>query len=319
MKKNNFFKTKNGDGISDLILGTGGYGSRKDDDAFYYEMLDCYLAAGGNTLDTAAVYGESERTIGRLLKTYGIDRSHIIISTKGAHPPLSNIHSSRMNAADIEHDLKNSLHDLGCGYIDIYYLHRDDKNIPAGEIINILNQYIDNGSVRALGASNWSCERIAEANTYAAAKNIAGFTFSQIYHSLARLTPDEYGDDTLVCMNDTERAGYAANGIPVMAYTSQARGFFFKNYDLPENEVTGRFATPENRARLIRLKTLCKTKNYTPQSVILSYLTSSANSFVSLPVIGASSESQLRETTENCGLELSITELNYLNGISDSF
>ncbi len=318
MKKNSFFKTKKGDGISDLILGTGGYGSRKDD-PFYYKMLDCYLAAGGNTLDTAAVYGESERTVGRLLKTYGIDRSDVIISTKGAHPPLSDIHSSRMNAAEIEHDLKNSLHDLGCGYIDIYYLHRDDISIPAGEIIDILNQYIDDGSVRALGASNWSCQRIAEANTYAAAKNITGFSFSQIYHSLARLTPDEYGDNTLICMNDTEAAGYTANGIPVMAYTSQARGFFFKNYDLPDNAVTGRFATPENRERLIRLKTLCKTKNYTPQSVILSYLTSSANSFVSLPVIGASSESQLRETTENSGLELSMKELNYLTGLTSSF
>ncbi|MHB1152014.1 MAG: aldo/keto reductase [Eubacteriales bacterium] len=318
MKKLDIFKTKNGSGISELILGTGGYGSHKED-SFYFKMLEYYFSAGGNTLDTAAVYGESERTLGRWLKTCAIDRSDIIISTKGAHPPLSDIHSSRMNAAEIEHDIENSLHDLGCGYIDIYYLHRDDKNVPASEIIDILNKYIKNGSVRALGASNWTYARIAEANTYAASKNIAGFAFSQIYHSLAKLTPNEYGDDTLVCMNDTEASGYTESGIPVMAYTSQARGFFFKNYNLPDIDVTGHFATAENRARLLRLRNLCKIKNYTPSSVILSYLTSAVNSVITLPVIGASSISQLRDTTENCGLELTKTEINYLDGKSNIF
>lgn len=318
MEKLDIFNTKNGSGISGLVLGTGGYGSRNDD-RFYFDLLDYYFLAGGNTLDTAAVYGESERTLGRWLKTCGIDRGDIIISTKGAHPPLSDIHSSRMTDVDIEHDIENSLRDLGCGYIDVYYLHRDNKEIPVGYIIDTLNKYVESGHVRALGASNWTSARIIEANAYAAANNLAGFSFSQIYHSLARLTPEEYGDDTLVTMNDTEEAGYAASGIPVMAFTSQARGFFYKNYDLSDAEVTGRFATAENRLRLKRLRKLCKAKGAAPTGVVLSYLTSTSNPVVTLPIIGTSSVSQLRETIENACLVLTKTEIDYLDGKSETF
>lgn len=318
MEKLDIFNTKNGSGISRLVLGTAGYGSRKDD-RLYFDLLDYYFPAGGNTLDTAAVYGESERTLGRWFKTCGIDRGDIIISTKGAHPPVSDIHSSRMTAIDIEYDIKNSLRDLACDYIDVYYLHRDNKEIPVGYIIDTLNKYVESGHVRALGASNWTIARISEANAYAASNRLAGFSFSQIYHSLARLTPDEYGDDTLITMNDTEEAGYAASGIPVMAFTSQARGFFFKNYDLPDAKVTGHFATAENRSRLIRLRNICKAKGLTPSEVVLSYLTSAVNPVVTLPIIGASSVSQLRETVENAGHELTEVEISYLDGKSDTF
>jgi aryl-alcohol dehydrogenase-like predicted oxidoreductase len=318
LEKLNIFKTKNGSGISRLILGTGGYGSRSDD-RFYFDLLDYYISAGGNTLDTAAVYGESERTLGRWLKTCGINRGDIIISTKGAHPPISDIHSSRMTAVDIDYDINNSLRDLACDYIDIYYLHRDNINVPVSYIMDTLNKYVEKGYVRALGASNWSYERISQANTYAASNRLAGFSFSQIYHSLARLTPEEYGDDTLICMNDTEAAGYAASKIPVMAFTSQARGFFFKNYKLSDTEVAGRFATAENRSRLIRLRNICKLKGLTPSEIVLSYLTSAQNPVITLPVIGASSITQLRETVENAGYELTEAEIKYLDGKSDIF
>lgn len=318
MKTLKIFKTKNGGGISQLVLGTAGYGSHTDD-RLYFNMIECYLSAGGNTLDTASVYGESERTIGRWLKKRSVNRDDIIISTKGAHPPLSNIRLSRMNAHDIGHDIACSLRDLRCDYIDIYYLHRDDVSLPAGEIIEILNEHVKNGSVRALGASNWSVSRITQANEYAASHNLRGFSFSQICHSLARLTPEEYGDDTLVCMNDAEYAGYAASGIPVMAYTPQARGFFYKNYNLPDSEVTGRFGTTENRARLMRLRNLCKAKELSPASAVLSYLTSPVNAFDILPVIGASSVAQLRDTIGSAGYELTKAEKDYLDGRCDKF
>ncbi len=318
MKRLEYFKAKNGGEISQLVLGTAGYGSHKDDD-FYFNMIEYYLSAGGNTLDTAAVYGESERTLGRWLKTTAINRGDIIISTKGAHPPLSDIHGSRMNAIDIEHDIHNSLRDLGCGYIDIYYLHRDDISVPVSEIMQILNKYIKDGSVRALGASNWTHSRIKEANIFAASENMTGFSFSQIYHSLAKLTPNEYGDDTLICMNDTEAQGYTESRIPVMAYSPQSRGFFQKNIHISDHTISGRFATAENRERLTRLRNLCKVKSYNPTAVVLSYLTSSVNSVIVLPVIGASSVQQLRDTVENSEFELNEPEILYLNGKTNSF
>jgi aryl-alcohol dehydrogenase-like predicted oxidoreductase len=318
MKQNCIFETADRCHMSGTVLGTAGYGS-KNDDRFYFEMLDYYISAGGNTLDTAAVYGESERTIGRWLKSRGINRSGIYISTKGAHPPVGNMQRSRMTAEDIRHDIENSLRDLGCGYIDIYFLHRDDINVPVSYIIDELNRYVKNGDVRALGASNWTYDRIRQANEYAASRNLCGFTFSQIYHSLARLTPAEYGDNTLVTMNSTEEAGYAADNITVMAYSPQARGFFYKNFNQPDDKIIGRFATAENRARLIRLRKLCEAKNADPVKIVLSYLTSKANRFVILPVIGASSLAQLRETMNSCGYELTGNEIDFLDGLCDNF
>lgn len=120
-------------------------------------------------------------------------------------------------------------------------------------------------------------------------------------------------------MNDTEYTGYAAYSIPVMAYTPQARGFFYKNYNLPDSEIIGRFATVENRSRLKRLRNLCKAKDINPASVMLSYLTSSVNAFNILPVIGASSTAQLRETIGNSGYELTKAEMDYLDGKNDVF
>ena len=307
MEKLNIIKTQNGEGISRFVLGAAGSG------AYFNQILDRYLSSGGNCLDTAAVYGESERIIGRWLKSSGVDRKDLIISTKGAHPPIGDMKNSRMTEADISHDIENSLVDLGTDYLDVYYLHRDDENVPVGTIIDILNKYISKGALLSLGASNWSVKRINEANEYAKQNGKAGFSFSQICYSFANITAKEYGDTTLVCMSDEDYAGYAENKIPVMAYSSQARGFFYKNFNDP-SLATGRFATSENLGRLDRLKFICAQKNITPEEAVCAYLTSSANPVTVLPIVAASSVEQIERTLPGRDVQLTAGELAFLKG-----
>lgn len=305
MENLDFFKTNSGSGISRFILGAAGCGNS------FEEILNYYLSSGGNCLDTAAVYGESERIIGAWLKKSGYDRKKLVIVTKGAHPPRDNMKKSRLTESDIKYDFENSLKDIGTDYIDVYYLHRDDIATPAGYIIEILNKYVKSGNIKALGASNWSVKRINEANEYAKNNGLAGFSFSQICYSLADVTNEEYGDTTLVCMNDTEYNGYIENKIPVMAYTSQARGFFYKNFANPE-AATGRFASPKNIKRLLKLKEFCEKKQITPEEAVCAFLTSCINPVTVLPIVAASSIEQIKRTITNRDIQLTIDDIKFL-------
>jgi len=307
------FKTAGGHGISRYVLGSSGFGGRKSEE-LSFRQLDMYFRYGGNVLDSAAVYGESEKTIGKYLKSGKINRSDVIIITKGAHPHGESMHTPRMSADDIEFDIEKSFRDLGTDYIDIYYLHRDAPDIPAGAIIDILNKYVKEGRVRSLGASNWTAKRVNEANKYAAENNLAGFSFSQICCNAAVITPEEIGDDTLVCMNSAEYDEYIKNQIPIMAYSSQAEGFFQKFAFCGAEKISGKYASEENIARLHRIENLSREKDVSVTAIVGAYLTSKVNKVTILPIIGASSEEQLEDTLKNQGFELGEEEISYING-----
>ncbi|KHF31691.1 General stress protein 69 [Paenibacillus sp. P1XP2] len=146
--------------------------------------MDAYLAIGGNSVDSAHIYcgGESEEVLGRYMKERG-NRDQIVILTKGAHHDQN---GPRVNKEAIRHDITTSLKRLQTDFIDLYALHRDDPNVPAGEVIEILNEYVKSGTVGAIGCSNWTWQRIKEANDYAAEKGLTGFTFSSPNLSLAK-------------------------------------------------------------------------------------------------------------------------------------
>ena len=117
---------------------------------------------------------ESEEVIGRYMQERG-NREQLVILTKGAHPDQT---GPRVNKKAIQADLSDSLMKLGTDYIDLYALHRDDPSVSVGEIIEVLNEHVRSGVVRAIGVSNWSWQRIKEANEYAAANGLVGFSFS---------------------------------------------------------------------------------------------------------------------------------------------
>jgi len=103
--------------------------------------------------------------LGEWVRRRGI-REEMVIIDKGAHTRAG---QKRLTPADITADLHEGLSRLGTDYIDLYLLHRDDPAMGVGPIVEVLNEYLSAGRIRAFGGSNWTAGRIAEANDYAAA------------------------------------------------------------------------------------------------------------------------------------------------------
>src|ERR1700722_8174619 len=153
-----------------------------------HELYRVYCEAGVNFFDTAHCYacwvpngnGCSERSLGECLRKFG-NRGEVVISTKGAHPNQGPVYprpDDCMTPGVIGSDITESLERLQIDRIDLYTLHRDDLRHPVGEIIETLNAEIARGRLRYIGASNWTVDRIAEANAYAAAHGRQGFVAS---------------------------------------------------------------------------------------------------------------------------------------------
>ncbi len=269
--------------LPSLTLGTANF-DKHDNDEAYFKLLDKYVELGGWCIDTARVYcswledGEdsSELVIGRWLKARDC-RENIIISTKGGHPPVEDMSVSRLDPDSLREDLNRSLECLGTDYIDIYFLHRDDEKIPVSEIMPVLNEFVQSGKVRFIGASNWTTSRIEMANNYATAHGMEPFRVSQINYSLAHSSTDTFGDPTLVCMNMWEYNWYRRHNFPVMAFTPQAKGFFakFAKGDMSAAKLPeGQFTSTANLARLARVKELSLKTGDSPAVIPLVYLNS---------------------------------------------
>ncbi|MGH3900505.1 MAG: aldo/keto reductase [Pseudonocardiaceae bacterium] len=144
------------DPISRCVLGTSGI--RSEDK---HRLLDAFLEAGGNCIDTARAYGggSAEQSVGGWIRKVKPDG--LIVIAKGAHPP-----NCRPEMVSIE--LTESLEKLGIDRADLYLLHRDDPSIPVAEFVDALDAEVATGRIGAYGASNWGQQRLAEANAYAA-------------------------------------------------------------------------------------------------------------------------------------------------------
>lgn len=306
--------------LSGIVLGCCDFGSRiPEADAF--RQMDLYYEAGGRTLDTARIYaawapgGESasERTVGRWL-TARRRWDEMTVVTKGGHPPLSHMHAPRLSPEDLQADLADSLAALGTQCVDVYMLHRDDESRPVEEIMDTLDRFVQAGKARALGASNWRLERIWEANAYAARAGRTPFAVSQIQWSLAVCTPQTFGDDTLVCMDGEALAGYARAGLPVMAYSAQAKGVFIKLLagERVESDFARRLLTAENRRRLERLGRVSRCTGRSPAALCTAYVT--ARLPAGCAVVSASTEGQLLDTLSGADLHLSQKAIGFLEG-----
>lgn len=302
-----YFELRTSDGsinVSKIVLGSVFFGTdMPEKEAF--RLMDIYMDAGGNCLDTARVYaswlpggdGASERTIGKWLKTRGC-RNKIILSTKGGHPPLNNMNCGRLSRKEIEGDLDESLKALGVDYVDIYWLHRDDVSRPVEDIAETMTALIRKGKIRAAGCSNWKSERIEELNEFAAKNGMEPFIASQIQWSLASSTPEAFNDSTLVCMDEKEYDWYLKNQFPVFAFSSQAKGFFTKlaklGIDGISQKAYSRFATDDNLSRFERVKRYADESGLTVSAVALGYITE--NRFPAAAIIGPSSCEQLEDS-----------------------
>lgn len=278
--------------LSQIVLGTDGYSERIDNKTAF-SLMECYMENGGNIIDTARLYckGKSEVVVGDFIK--GI-RDKVYISTKCAHPhTLQDLSHVRLSKEEIEYDLSASLKALNTDYVDILWLHRDDTEKPVGPIIDTLNSLVKGGVVRYFGASNWSYDRIMEANKYAESTNQDGFCASQGLYNIA--TRSKLWDFKLSYI-DEEKEKYDQGNIPVFAFSSQAKGFFEKyaQNDLSE-KARDRYLNEQSIGTFNKICERAQRENSTISHITIKMLIEQSN-FDVFPIIGPSKVSQLKST-----------------------
>lgn len=305
--------------VSRLVLGTDYFGSGVSKEVAF-QILDEYVAAGGNTLDTARVYadwvpggsGASEQTVGEWLAHSG-KRKHVLISTKGGHPRLESMRVGRLNLDDVSRDLEESLRVLAVDRVDLYWLHRDDEEQPVGKLMDMVAAVAETGAVRAFACSNWRAKRIAAANEYADKNGLVRFAASQVQWSLAVSTAEAQEDGTRVVVDDAELAFYRQSRLPIMAYTSQAKGFFSRPLSGPgsANDKSLRwFTNPTNLVRRERVLELSKRTGNSVTAIVLGYVLNQGIEATAL--IGPRNVAQLRDSMAAANVEPSRDELKFL-------
>jgi len=294
--------------VSRLIKGSDYFVHEK------YELaaanLDAYLAIGGNAVDTAHIYcgGQSEEVLGRYMKERG-NRDKWVILTKGAHPSAGR---SKVSKQDLDSDIAISFERLQTDYIDLYALHRDDTSVPVSEIIDALNVYIANGSIKAIGVSNWTCERIAEANQYAEQNGLVGFTFNSPNLSLAK--PNEPFWAGCISIDEESGKWHERTQMPVLSWSSQARGFFTGRFspEVRDNaDLVRVFYSDANWERLSRAQQLAEQKQATAIQIALAYVLNQP--YPTCALIGAQNAAELASCDDGSRIKLTEQEIAWLD------
>jgi aryl-alcohol dehydrogenase-like predicted oxidoreductase len=308
--------------VAPLCLGTADMGT-KIERSVAFAMLDAYLDAGGNFLDTALVYADwvpgtrsvSEKLLGEWMAARGC-RARVVLATKGAHPPLDAMHQPRLAPADIAHDIAASRAHLRAETIDLYWLHRDDPGRPAGEIVEALSEQARGGAIRYFACSNWRLERLREAQEYAAAHGLAGFVANQMLWNAGVINYDALGDVSLVAMDEALWEYHRATGLAAIPYSSQANGLFAKLAAGREDRLRPGWSRvyPEapNRARAERIRQLSAQTGLSATQIALGYLR--GQPFTTVPVVGPQSPAQLADTLSAAGVRLPADQIRFIDG-----
>ena len=268
------------------------------------DVLDEWVRLGGNILDSARVYGDgaSEEAVGAWFADRPAVRDELVVLTKGAHPSGD---VRRVTPAAIAADLDASIAALGRP-VDVYLLHRDDPALPVGPMIECLNEHRAAGRLRAFGTSNWTCERIDEANAFAAAHGLRGFTCNSPQLSLARQN-EEHWPGTMAATDDV-RAWHERTQMPLFAWSAQARGFFAGH----ESESAVRvYDNPDNRERRRRASEIAERIGCTANQVALAWVL--AQPYPVFAVIGPRTIEQLHDAVGALDVSLTGDEVRWLD------
>ncbi|MFL6664055.1 MAG: aldo/keto reductase [Rhizobacter sp.] len=298
--------------VSPLCLGANVFGWTADE-AVSGALLDRYVEAGGNFIDSANVYsrwvpghqgGESESVIGRWLKRRG-GRERLVIATKvGMDMPGL---GAGLTPAQIERGAEDSLRRLQTDHIDLYYAHSDDATTPLDDTLAAFDRLVKSGKVRAIAASNYGAQRLEEALAASERAGVARYEGLQPRYNLLDREPFE-SELAPVCRR---------HGLGAAVYYALASGFLSGKYRRPEDT--------EGRARAAALKQYSNERGWrvvnalhgvarrlssTPAAVALAWLM--ARPAVTSAIASATSVEQLDELLKATALTLdadSIAEL----------
>ena len=287
------------------------------DEKTTFALLDAFVDAGFNLVDTADAYstwvpgnqgGESESLIGRWFARSG-KRDKVVLATKVAkwseQPGLS--------ADNITAAVEGSLRRLQTDVIDLYQAHEDDESTPLETTLGAFARLVEQGKVRAIGASNYSAERLADALKISADYRLPRYETLQPEYNLYDRSGYEAGLEALV---QREQLG-------VISYYSLASGFLSGKYRRSEDAarspargqaVVAKYLNPRGNRILGALDDIAGKHAATASQVALAWLIARAS--ITAPIVSATSVEQLREILAAATLALSPQDIAELDEAS---
>jgi aryl-alcohol dehydrogenase-like predicted oxidoreductase len=302
--------------IAPLALGGNVFGWTLDE-AASFRILDEFVAAGFDLIDTADVYsksvpgnagGESETILGKWLQQRG-NRRRVILATKVGLEMAPD--RKGLSRAYILRAVEDSLRRLQTDYIDLYQSHTDDVNTPLEETLSAYAELIRQGKVRVIGASNYKGARLEEALELAQRKGLPRYESLQPLYNLYDRSAYET-DLEPVCRK------YELGVIP---YFSLASGFLTGKYRSQKDlegvaraGIVARYLTPRGEKILHALDAVAKSHQTSPAAVALAWLI--ARPTVTAPIASATSSAQLRTLIEATQLKLDRADIEALDDAS---
>jgi aryl-alcohol dehydrogenase-like predicted oxidoreductase len=301
--------------VSVLSLGTMHFGTATDE-ATSFAILDRYVEAGGNFIDTADNYafwangsqgGESEELLGRWRRSRGVGDEIVIATKLGARPLAPGTsyidNPEGLSAPVIRESAERSRDRLGLARLDLLYAHIEDPAVPLAETVEAFAALVDEGTVGLLGVSNHWAWRVERARSLAAAAGLPGYEVLQYQHSYLRprtdlpgqLSPD--GDQGAV---GADLLSYlrAEPQLTMVAYSPLLKG----SYARQDKPLDPEFAHPGTPARLAALQEVAADAGSTVNQVVLAWLIDAEIPMI--PLVGASSVAQLDESLAAVDLQL---------------
>jgi aryl-alcohol dehydrogenase-like predicted oxidoreductase len=302
--------------VSPLALGGNVFGWTADE-AMSFKLLDAYVAAGGNFIDTADTYsrwvpghqgGESETVIGKWLKQRG-NRAKVIIATKVGMEMGPD--RKGLKKAYILQSAEQSLKRLQTDYIDLYQSHRDDPDTSIGETLAAYGELIARGKVRVIGTSNFTAERLTESLQASRQHGWPAYQSLQPHYNLCERADYEEKLEP-VCRHQ---------GVGVIPYFSLAAGFLTGKYrseaDLAKSargQGVKKYLNERGLRILAALDSAAKQLDSTPASVAIAWLM--ARPSVTAPIASATNLEQLETLIAATRLKLDAATIESLNQAS---
>ncbi|MCW0214665.1 MAG: aldo/keto reductase [Pseudonocardia sp.] len=300
--------------VSRLCLGANVFGWTADAEASF-AVLDGYVAAGGNVIDTADSYmfrapgnsgGESETIIGDWMAARG-NRDSIVIATKvGSLPQRAGLGGENIAAA-----AEDSLRRLRTDRIDLYYAHKDDPDTAQEETLDAFDTLVRAGKVREIGASNFSADRLRSALEISERDGLASYVALQPHYNLMERV--EYESALAPVL--------ASKGLACLPYYALAKGFLTGKYrddgpavDSVRAEGARAYLTDTGRSVLAVLTEIALGHEVPIASVALAWL--AAQPTVAAPIASARTTEQLADLLPMLDLELTDDELRLLSHVS---
>ncbi|MDA0578535.1 MAG: aldo/keto reductase [Verrucomicrobia bacterium] len=289
--------------VSRLIMGVDNQGSAPHAAAIF----DDYFARGGNTFDTAFIYGAAHsKFFGHWVRARGV-RDEIVVIAKGAHTPACNPEA-------LSRELVTQLGWMGIDYADLYMMHRDNPDIPVGRFVDVLNEHVKAGRIRAFGGSNWSLDRVKKANAYAQRKGLQGFSMVSNNLSLAEMVNPVW-PGCIHVHDAADRRWLKKTQLALLPWSSQARGFFVPSRAHPDkredDSLVECWYSEENFKRQARAVEVAAKYGVEPINVALAWVLQQP--FPTFPLIGPRQISETRSSMAGLAVTLTAKEMRYLN------